>query len=437
MPLHPDRPARSLAALAVLAVAGSALVAPSSVAAASAAGADGADRTSERRIVVRNYPQLKRAVKVANQANGADRVHLGADITFPTKGKALVVTDALVLNGRGFTIDARQADRILDVVADVKLRVKNADLTGGKAAEGESGGAIRVTGGILVVKKSTLRGNRAVGELASGGAIMNDGGDVRVINSKLLNNRAERAGGGIEALAGVTSVDGTLLKANRTGAGPGNGGAVHLTGAGAVTVAGSKVIKNVAAAEGGGLWNSAVGMMDVRDTVLRGNVVLGAAADQGGGALFNDGGTMTASGLRILRNAATGTAGSGGGVFNNGGTLSMQDSLLANNTSKRAGGAIETLAGEVDLAGIEMRANSTGAMPGNGGGLHITGMATVNYDGGSVTGNSAATEGGGLWNSSNGFLNVTDVVISDNTAPDGPDTFNDGGVFIIDGMPVF
>ena len=376
-------------------------------------------------------------MKVANQTTGIARVHLGRDIRFPKKGKALVVRDKLVFNGQGHTIDARRADRIFDVATDVKLRVKKADLVRGRTPSGESGGAIRVNGGILVVAKSTLRGNRAVGDSASGGAIMNDGGSVRVIKSTLRNNRAERAGGGIEALAGITTVDDSLLRGNRTGKGPGNGGAIHLTGDGQVVVTGSRVIGNVAAAEGGGLWNSAVGSMDVRNTLLAGNRVKGADADQGGGALFNDGGTMTASGLQILRNQATGTSGSGGGVFNNGGTLSMQDSLLADNSSKRAGGGIETLAGDVDLAGIEMRGNSTGAMPGNGGGLHITGMGVVNYDGGSVTGNSAAAEGGGRWNSSNGFLNVTDVEISGNTAPDGPDNFNDGGLFLIDGMPVF
>ena len=73
---------------------------------------------------------------------------------------------------------------------------------------------------------------------------------------------------------------------------PGNGGAFHITGEGTVSYIGGRVVANRAGNEGGGLWNS-TGTMLVRDVVLRGNVARGgAASDNGGGALYNDGGTL-------------------------------------------------------------------------------------------------------------------------------------------------
>ncbi len=80
--------------------------------------------------------------------------------------------------------------------------------------------------------------------------------------------------------------------------------------------------------------------------------------------------------------------------------------------------------------------NSTGAAPGNGGGLHLTGAGAVDIDDGSVLVNRAAAEGGGLWNSATGTMTVAGTRISDNEAPAGPDVFNDGGSFTLDGSPV-
>jgi hypothetical protein len=44
-------------------------------------------------------------------------------------------------------------------------------------------------------------------------------------------------------------------------------------------------------------------------------------------------------------------------------------------------------------------------------------------------------EGGGLWNSETGTTTVTNTEIAGNTAPDGPQVYNDGGTFTIDGTP--
>lgn len=383
---------------------------------------------------VRTESQLRSALDRANESDGEDTIRLGGTIVL-RKGQ-LRVTDALVLDGNGHSLVAKSGERLLDVTAEVTLRVRDVTLRGGRAPEGESGGAIRATTATVEVVDARLVGNRVSGEGASGGAIMNDGGTLTVTRSRIERNRAERAGGGIEANAGTTTVTDSTLRGNRTGAGPGNGGGLHLTGPGAVTVEDSVVRGNRAASEGGGLWNSADGQMIVTDTVLKGNLAAGVEATMGGGALFNDGGTLTVERVTVTGNRATGTAGSGGGVLNDQGTLSISESVVRRNRAVRAGGGIETNLGTVDLALVDLRDNTTGDAPGNGGGLHLSGMSQVTYDGGTVTGNRAAAQGGGLWNSDTGFLTVTGVDVVGNKAPEGPDVYNDGGLLVRDGAPV-
>ncbi|GAA1476749.1 hypothetical protein GCM10009623_11950 [Nocardioides aestuarii] len=304
------------------------------------------------------------------------------------------------------------------------------------AAADNGGGALFNDGGTMTVSDSTIRRNRATGEAGSGGGILNNLGTLEVTGSTLEANDASRAGGGIEANVGTTTVTGSVLSGNSTGAAPGNGGGLHLTGAGTVAVEGSQVLDNTAAAEGGGLWNSATGEMDVSDSVLRRNVAAGAAADQGGGGLFNDGGALTVADSTVADNDATGAAGSGGGILNNLGTLTVTGSTLSGNTAVRAGGGLEANVGTTTLLDVVMTGNDTGSNPGNGGALHLTGAGTVSWTDGEATGNTATNEGGGLWNSATGTMTVAGVTIEGNSAPEGPDVYNDGGTFTVDGTPV-
>lgn len=304
------------------------------------------------------------------------------------------------------------------------------------AAADNGGGALFNDGGLLVVRSSGLEDNEATGAAGSGGALLNLG-EARVRTSDLFDNRARRAGGAIEAVGGTTTLTAVQLLGNTTGGAPGNGGGLHLTGAGDVSVVDSLVAQNRAANEGGGLWNSADGTMQVSGTTVADNVANGDAADSGGGGLYNDGGDLTVeAGTAVLRNRALGTSGSGGGVLDNQGTLTLTGSRVVGNSATRAGGGIETNAGQVQLRDLRLLRNTTGANPGNGGGLHLTGAAVVDYTGGLVQENVAASQGGGLWNSSTGVLTVRDVTVRRNEAPRRPNFYNDGGAFTVDGRPV-
>ncbi|MBA2438098.1 MAG: CSLREA domain-containing protein [Acidimicrobiia bacterium] len=317
-------------------------------------------------------------------------------------------------------------------VVDSELR---GNVAGGNDAD-QGGGGLFNDGGELTVRGSEIDANVADGTSGSGGGILNNLGTLNVGNSTLSNNTAVRAGGGVEANVGTTKLKSVHLDSNETGPTPGNGGGFHLTGAGTVTVSHSRVTDNIASAEGGGLWNSATGTMTVAKTQFTGNVASGAAADQGGGGLFNDGGELSVTRSVFTDNSADGTSGSGGGILNNQGTLSVAGALFADNSATRAGGGIEANVGTTTLVNIRLENNTTGPNPGNGGGLHLTGAGTVDITRARVIDNVASAEGGGLWSSSTGTMIVTRSVVMGNVAPVGPDVFNDGGTFTLNGSPV-
>ncbi len=335
------------------------------------------------------------------------------------------------ITGFGATIDADWLDRAFEVTEDGSLTLSGLSIINGYARGGDdpvvgSGGAIWNAGSTTLQLVSFV-GNRAEGPGASGGAILNTG-DLMVRFSTFDANRATRAGGAIEANAGTTTIVRSTFTANTTGPEPGNGGAFHLTGEGTVNVAESTFDANTATAEGGALWNSAGGTMMVAGSTFTANVASGAEADQGGGALFNDGGTMSVTDSVIDSNVADGAAGSGGGILNNDGTLSVTTTDIIANTANRAGGGIEANIGTTELDAVLLRGNATGPAPGNGGGLHITGAGDATIGGTDVLANTAAAEGGGLWNGA-GTMTVTDTRVSGNIASGAEADQGGGGLF--------
>ncbi len=315
----------------------------------------------------------------------------------------------------------------------------------------DGGGGVFNLSGTVTIDESKLSANVADGMSGSGGALLTLAGTVSITSSNMAANVANRAGGGIEiidgtltlsdlVLGGPMAADGNIAGPEGT-ANPGNGGGLHVSGSAEVTIDWCEVLSNLAAREGGGLWNQAGSTMTVMHSMVNANHALGAAADDGGGGIFNNGGSMTITDTEINRNIASGASGSGGGVFNHtGGVMTLANTELMSNRANRAGGAIEDNSGAglgLTLTQVRMDANNAGvapatAAPGNGGALHITGPGDVTIVGGSSNRNVAAREGGGLWNGS-GVMKVTSSNISHNVAygaaadDGGGGLFNNGG----------
>ena len=310
----------------------------------------------------------------------------------------------------------------------------------GDGPDNGGGGIYNLNNGNLTISNATIAANTANGTAGSGGGILNDvGATLTITNTTIAANVANRAGGGIEgnATMGTNMISLTDVQMNGNNAGvapaiasPGNGGGLHMTGPGTITITNGTVNGNTAASEGGGLWNG-TGTMTIDGTDILGNTASGDAADNGGGGIYNlNNGTLFISNATISGNSADGLAGSGGGILNDiGATATIDATTFTGNSSMRAGGAIEVNAtgsnSFLNLTDVDFDQNDAGMSPGNGGALHVTGPGTISIIDGSVTNNTAATEGGGLWNGS-GTMNITGTLLSGNTAS-GDNADNGGG----------
>lgn len=302
------------------------------------------------------------------------------------------------------------------------LTIVGGSITGNTAiATNETGGNSNEEDG------SDLQGT---GSGSGGGVLNRDGANLTILNVAINGNEANRAGGGIEVRGGTVIIRGGTVSSNVVNTSPGNGGGIH-TGGGDTDIAFTTFEGNEAGQEGGGVWNG--GTMTINRARIVSNIALGDDADDGGGGVFNQTGDLTIRRTLINNNEATGTSGSGGGILSRAGNFTIRSSNVSGNTANRAGGGAEVIDGTYTSFNTNYRNNVAGegdsANPGSGGAFHITGMSsTVDFSGGTVSGNSAANTGGGLWNQAGTTMTVNALSIMDNNADnDGGGIWNNGG----------
>lgn len=256
------------------------------------------------------------------------------------------------------------------------LTISDSDITlntasGASATEG--GGGIYIEAGTVTISGgSTLQSNLANGNAGSGGGIFLLDGDLDVSNTEIQSNTANRAGGGVEIVDGTADFIGDanlrFNSVNGTEANPGNGGGLHVSGTSGtvVTVNNSIVENNVAANEGGGLWNQSGSTLNIIATQIIANTANGT----GGGGIFNNGGSVMitpgASPSTIDDNQALGTSSSGGGVLSNGGSVIIDASgglapiSVTGNVANGDGGGIAMTGGSLTLDTVTLDGNSAG-----------------------------------------------------------------------------
>ena len=153
----------------------------------------------------------------------------------------ITITKNITITGNGLgttTIDGNDAARIFFVIAGKTLTINDLTITNGADLDG---GAIFVSGGTLNMTSVEINNSKAYGSSGSGGAIyLDEGSNFMAMNASFMSNRANRAGGAIEDNSGdetTISIANSMFSDNNAGvspavAAPGNGGAIHITGAG-------------------------------------------------------------------------------------------------------------------------------------------------------------------------------------------------------------
>lgn len=178
---------------------------------------------------------------------------------------------------------------------------------------------------------------------------------------------------------------------------------------------------------GGALFNNG-GTVTLTQDVVSGNTAQMAGGGLASGALAPGAtgtvGTLTLNSTMVTNNSVKGSSmgGGGGGILNHGGTLNLNNSEVNSNTSAGGGGGIASGTGTGGLSGAaqlnitnsQVNGNTeTGGLMSGGGGLANGGSASIS--GSQINGNFApGSFGGGIIN--HGTMTLSSSTVEHNTA---------------------
>ncbi len=176
---------------------------------------------------------------------------------------------------------------------------------------------------------------------------------------------------------------------------------------GFTTIVNSSIVANGAAVSGGAIYNFG-GIVEILDSDVSGNF-----ADSGdGGGIYNDGGDLMVTNSTFSGNFVEIDGGDGGGIYNRGGDLAVTDSIVENSAAEDGGGVFNSSGGNFSISGSSFLGNFADFF---GGGLY-------NDDGtGDViettfAANVTVESGGGIYNLELGFIKVFNSTLSGNEA---------------------
>ncbi len=244
------------------------------------------------------------------------------------------------------------------------LTVKNSDVTGNTASKGGGLSAVR---GSITVQNSDISDNVASGAnsgTGGGGIYLFPGltGTLTIEHSTVSGNVAHQqsanaTGGGVRS-GGPTTIQDSTISDNSTDGAYGAGGGVFLsTGLIGSTIQDSTISDNHTTgqfSEGGGVFLGAYGDTTISGSTIADNYTTGQNAN-GGGIAFHAGYTNANNAATYIQNSTiadnytSGTGASGGGMFvYYEGGLDIANATISGNSTANFGGGIYEYGGGVD-----------------------------------------------------------------------------------------
>jgi hypothetical protein len=342
---------------------------------------------------------LREAVRKANNRNGADKIVLpgkgpydlsqpGAGDEYGEEGGDLDITDdrvTIVHPGRGkATVDANEIDRVFEVFEDAAATFNKLVIRDGVNADDSSeGGGIHTSGSLKVVR-SKITGNES--EQYGGGIGMNDPGSLQLIRSTVSGNVADSDGGAIDG--GQRRI--SIVNSRITGNEGGGDGALYLYGD--VVIKNSTLSNNVVDAGGAIRWSQS----GERTLRITGSTISGNRSNETGGGIAAFGGLLQISNSTIAGNT---TDGLGGGIFvnNEDADVRLNATTIAYNRADAedgddSGGGLFLAEGEVSVENSVIASNSstddapddcTGSSPIDSRGHNLLSVECDGFDAGS------------------------------------------------------
>ena len=257
----------------------------------------------------------------------------------------------------------------------------DAQITGNRI---DNGGAVSVLGGNCTISGSNIYDNNT----KYGGVYVADGTCTIEEDASITSNQAFDQGGGVYVEGGVCDISGTIGSNYTAYNYDGDGGGVYVAG-GECNIYGT-IYKNTAKRDGGGVY-VADGKCDIAATSINYNDAAG-----NGGGIYVAGGECRIATQTIGLNTATGN---GGGVYVASGAKVTVNNTSAglpqikHNTAAGNGGGVYLCEGSEWLNLCDVTYNTAQY----GGGIYSEGDCKLTIRNGSVEGNTATVEGGGLY----------------------------------------
>lgn len=296
--------------------------------------------------------------------------------------------------------------------------------TVGSAVTAGSSGQVNMTGcniayNFTMGADSGARGGAVYGEPSHN----NTGSVISLLNTTVAHNRSEGNGGGICAYN--LTLDNCDISYNYT---PRSGGGIFMrkdgdsSQDGSLTVTGSRINHNFAAMNGGGIYTDV--SMSITGSVVNGNRAMTSEVrgnkknlGRGGGLFLHGSKKVIGNGPEFLieNTVVSGNACMyyGGGIqVDNGGVLTLDGTTdIEGNTAVLHG------AGSVHVTGLASLLFENGSIRNNvahsvGGGIHSSYGCSLELNGGTISGNSVYGRGGGIHVNVGGelTLNGTDII---------------------------
>jgi predicted outer membrane repeat protein len=260
----------------------------------------------------------------------------------------------------------------------------------------EAGGLFSI--GSLSATDTTISGNTA----RLGGGYVAEAA-ARLVNVAITGNTAQDYGGGVVVYDGPLAIQGGSVSGNHVvfqDGGTGQGGGLFIQAA--TTLDGTTISNNTIApesgatsgtAQGGGIYAGA-GLNRADRLTVRGNTVSGFTPSSEGCSGDSGGGIYDYEGIALTNSVVSGNkalTGLAGGILNCGEIEQLTQVSVTGNTAATSGGGIYAESA-TDISRSTISGNVAG---GNGGGIFSNDSQQIDQ---SLIANNRAVQGAGLWN---------------------------------------
>lgn len=233
--------------------------------------------------------------------------------------------------------------------------------------------------------------------------------DVHLQNMTIMNGAGD-FGGGVKIVDSTVTIDSVHIQRNVANQ---SGGGIYNND-GTLYVYNSEISSNEAEiVNGGGIYQA----FALASTTVSNTTILENRSPFDGGGIYSSGGWLQIVNSTIQGNDAQRY---GGGVSNNNGQATIQASQFLSNTAVIRGGAIEN-SGWLTVSYSTLnynRAISLTAMVGRGGAINNSATAVI--DNSTLAYNQSFSAGGGIWN--NAITQLSRTTVANNSASSGTGT---------------